>query len=106
MFTTSLTARTMSFTRATFAAAVVAVMTAIPNARASDVSQDKMPASYGALMKMKPMEVMHLMDPDRKGYAAKSDFMKFHEEMFEKMDRNHDGNLSEEEFVARIHSAP
>ena len=98
--------RTIAFTRAALAAALVAVVTTIPNAHAADTSQDMMPGGYGSLMKMKPMEVMRLMDPDKKGYVTKSDFMKFHERMFEKMDKNHDDKLSEEEFVERTHTGP
>jgi hypothetical protein len=106
MFVTGQSPRTMSFTRAVLAAALVAVLATIPSARASDVSYDQMPPSYAPLMKMKPKEVMRLMDPDKKGYVTKSDFMKFHEMMFEKMDKNHDGKLSESEFEASTHTGP
>ena len=98
--------RTLPFTRLALAAALVAVMATIPNAHAADTSQDMMPAGYASLMKMKPMEVMHLMDKDKKGYVTKSEFMKFHEQMFEKMDKNHDDKLSEAEFVERTHAGP
>ena len=98
--------RTTSLIRAALAAALVAVMAAIPSAQAADTSQDMMPAGYHSLMKMKPMDVMHMMDADKKGYVTKSDFMKFHERMFEKMDKNHDDKLSEEEFVERTHTGP
>ena len=98
--------RTMSFTLAALAAALVAVLATIPSALAADTSQDMMPAGYSSLMKMKPMEVMHMMDPDKKGFVTKSDFMKFHERMFEKMDKNHDDKLSEAEFVERTHTGP
>jgi len=108
MSATSPSPRTMSFTRAALAAALIAVLAAIPNARAADTSQDMMPASFGSLMKMKPKDVMHLMDPDKKGYVTKSDYMKFHEKMFEKMDKNHDDQLSEEEFIGagKAHAGP
>ena len=106
MSATRLSPDTISFTRAALASALVAVMAIIPNAHAADTSQDMMPAGYNSLMKMKPMEVMHLMDPDKKGYVTKSDFMKFHERMFEKMDKNHDDKLSEAEFVERTHTGP
>ena len=98
--------RTMSFTRAALAAALVALLATTPNAYAADTSQDMMPTGYSSLMKMKPMEVMHMMDPDKKGFVTKSDFMKFHERMFEKMDKNHDDKLSEAEFVERTHTGP
>jgi len=101
MFVTRPSHRTMSFTRVGLAAAALVVMTTIPNAHASDVSYDQMPPSYYALMKMKPAEVMHVMDPDKKGYVSKEDFMKFHqkmaENMFDKMDKNHNGRLEQSE---------
>jgi len=106
MSATSPSPRTVSFTRAALAAALIAVLADIPNARAADTSQDMMPGGYTSLMKMKPMQVMHLMDPDKKGYVMKDDFMKFHEKMFEKMDKNHDGKLSEAEFVESTHTGP
>ena len=106
MFTTRPTARTMSLARTAFAAAVVAVMTAVPNAHASDVSFDKVPPNYTMLMKMTPMDLMHAMDPDNKGYVTKEDFMKFHEMMFEKMDKNHDNRLDEDEFLQGTRREP
>ena len=72
-------------------------------ARAADATFDKMPASYGALMKMKPMDVFHMMDKDKKGTVTKEQYMKFHEAMFDKMDKNKDGALSHEEWVGQIH---
>jgi hypothetical protein len=87
-----------SLTRAVLAVTATAIMAVGSAARAGDVSFDKVPANYVAMMKMKPMDVMHLMDPDKKGYVTKEDFMKFHEMMFEKMDKNHDGKLTESEF--------
>jgi hypothetical protein len=57
-------------------------------------------------MKMKPMDVMHVMDPDNKGYVTKEDYMKFHEMMFQKMDKNRDNKLDEDEFVKSTHTGP
>lgn len=68
-------------------------------ARASDVTpEDMMPASYDAMMKMKPMDVMNMMDRDKKGYVTKDEFMKFHEAMFDKMDKDKDGKVSRQEW--------
>jgi hypothetical protein len=100
---------TRSFTvpAATLAVAALMALTSYPRAaQAADVSQDKMPASYGSMMKMDPMDVMHMMDGGKKGYVSREDFMKFHEAMFVKMDKNKDGKLTEDEFVARTHAAP
>jgi EF hand len=84
--------------------AVVASMSFARPARASDVSFERTPSSYAALVKMKPMEVMHLMDADNQGSVTKEQFMKFHEAMFDKMDKDKDGKLSREEWLDRIHS--
>ena len=106
---------TMLFTRVALTAAISLAIAACPLVYASDVSFDQMPPSYYALMKMKPAEQMRLMDPDKKGYVTKEEFMKFHkamaEKMFDNMDKNHDGKLTEAEFeeaqrVARTHSGP
>jgi EF hand len=86
---------------AVLGAGVVASIGYMPAVRAADVSQDKIPASYAALMKMKPMDVMHMVDTEKKGYVTKEEFMKFHEAMFEKMDKDKNGQLSREEWEGR-----
>jgi hypothetical protein len=101
MFTKSTIARRAALTLAVLGAAALA-----PSALAADTATDKMPGSYSALMKMKPMAIMHMMDVGKKGYVTKEEFMKFHEAMFDKMDKNKDGKLSEDEFVARTHTGP
>jgi hypothetical protein len=93
--------RTLSLARAALAATLVAIAAAAATGLAADVSFDKVPANYTMLMKMDPMDVMRLMDPDKKGYVTKSDYMKFHEMMFDKMDKNHDGKLDASEFAPR-----
>jgi Ca2+-binding EF-hand superfamily protein len=108
-------AHTMMLIRVAFAAAIAFVAAARSYVYASDVSYDQMPPSYYALMKMKPAEQMRLMDPDKKGYVTKDEFVKFHtrmaEKMFDNMDKNHDGKLTEAEFeeaqrVAATHAGP
>jgi Ca2+-binding EF-hand superfamily protein len=54
------------------------------------------PAQYTQFLKMKAMQVM---DSGKKGTVTKEEFMKFHEEMFDRMDKNHDGKLSPEEWL-------
>ncbi len=88
------------------AAVLVASLSFARIAQAADVSQDKMPASYAAMMKMKPMDVMHMMDTEKTGFVTKEQFMKFHEGMFDKMDKNKDGKLAREEWLGQIHSTP
>jgi hypothetical protein len=108
-------AHTMMLMRVVVATTIAFVTTARLNVYASDVSYDQMPPSYYALMKMTPAEQMRLMDPDKKGYVTKDEFMKFHkamaEKMFDNMDKNHDGKLTEAEFVeaqrvAATHTGP
>jgi len=99
--------RFFSLARAALVGAFVALMAIAPSARASDVSADKVPPNYSALMKKKAMDVMHAMDPDNKGYVNKDDFMKYFEMMFDKMDKNHDGKLDKSEFMgSKTHEGP
>jgi hypothetical protein len=58
------------------------------------------PAEYTQYLKMKPMELMHMMDPDKKGFVTKEEFTKFHEEFFDKLDKDHDGKVTQEEWMA------
>ena len=84
------------------AAALSASFGFLPAAQAADANpQDRMPASYASLMKMKPMDLMHLMDPGKQGVVSKDDFMKFHEDLFQKRDKDKDGRISEQEWLAR-----
>jgi hypothetical protein len=88
-------------TRFAFAAAVVVSLGLAPTTRAADTAYDRMPSSYAALMKMRPMEVMHMMDAGKKGYVSKDEYMKFHEMLFDKMDKDKDGQLSRAEWEGR-----
>ena len=89
----------MSLARAALVAALVALVAIAPSVRASDVSFDKVPANYAMMMKMSPQDLRKAMDPDKKGYVTKDDFMKFQEMMFQKMDKNHDGKVTGKEFA-------
>ena len=83
---------------ATFCAAAAAAFAFLPSARAAtEMRTGGPPAEYVDYLKMKPMQAMHMMDADKKGYVTKEEFMKFHEELFEKIDKDHDGKLSMEE---------
>ena len=87
------------------AAVVFALLSFARTAHAGEFAKD-FPKSYSDFVKMKPMAVMHMMDTDKKGFVTKEQFMKFHEDMFDKMDKNKDGKLSREEWLGQIHSAP
>jgi hypothetical protein len=83
---------------------LVAAMLAVPAVYADEL-QNATGVSAGeyfaSLGKMKPMEIMHMMDAGNKGYVTKEEFMKFHEAMFAKMDKDHDGRLSTSEWLGR-----
>ncbi len=57
------------------------------------------PSEYVSFLKMHAMQAMHMMDADGKGSVNKQDFMKFHQEMFDRMDKDHDGKLTPEEWL-------
>jgi hypothetical protein len=46
------------------------------------------------------------MDTEKTGFVTKEQFMKFHEGMFDKMDKNKDGKLAREEWLGQSHSTP
>jgi hypothetical protein len=102
MYASRITARAAAIIAGAGAAMLVASSGSLPVARAADVGpQDKVPASYGAMMSMKAMDVMHMMDAGNEGQVSRESFMKFHEALFEKMDRNKDGRLSQQEWLER-----
>jgi hypothetical protein len=76
-------------------------LVASSTAYASDIKSDRMPASYMQLTKMAPMEVMHMIDTGAKGYLTREEFLRFQEQFFGQMDRNHDGRISEAEWTDR-----
>ena len=59
----------------------------------------KMPSSMTQLMKMDPEECMKMMDKEHKGHVTKKEFMKFQEELWQKMDKNRDGRADRVEFT-------
>lgn len=87
----------------TLALGAVAVAGA-PEARASDVRSGAPPAWYVVNPGVKPMTLMHRMDEDRSGGISKEEFLKFHEQLFDEIDTNHDGQISTEEWMGRSSS--
>jgi hypothetical protein len=86
---------------------LAAALTVVPvGASANDLSQDAVPRSYAALMQMKPMEVMHAIDADKKGYVTKDEFMSYFGAVYDKMDRNHDGKVNKEEWLKSVWTSP
>jgi len=87
------------------AGGLAALLLGVPaTARAADTKEG--PRSYAGLMKMKPMAVMHMMDSGKKGFVTKEEFMAFHQAMFDRMDRDRDGKLSQAEWIEKVHTAP
>lgn len=62
---------------------------------------DGYPGNYEYFLSQKPMELMHMMDKGNKGYVTKEEYMKFHEEMWKRMDKDKDGKLSAAEWLGR-----
>ncbi len=88
----------------TMSAAVVALTFCPLTVRAAEDAkhQDHMgktPTSMAQLMKMDPEECMKMMDKEHKGHVTKKEFMKFQEELWQKMDKNRDGRVDRVEFT-------
>jgi hypothetical protein len=93
--------RTTCFPALALSAAFAALGFASRAHAADATPEDRMPSSYAAMMKMKPMDAMQMVNGGEKGPIAKEQYMKFHEKMFERMDRNHDGRISEQEWAGK-----
>jgi len=83
------------------AAALLVAIAATPAARAATPTTTDEARSWAQLAKMKPMEVMHMIDTDNKGYVTREEFLKFQEQLFEKMDKDHDGNVTASEWMGK-----
>ncbi len=77
-------------------AALVAIACVPTFAYAADA---KYPSNWSEFLRMQAMPAMHMMDSDKKGYVTKEEFMKFQEEFFSRMDKDHDGKVTGEEWV-------
>jgi hypothetical protein len=81
------------------AALLFAVVAPVAHAAAPTSSDEA--RSYNQLARMKPMEVMHMIDTDKKGYVTREEFMKFQEQFFDRMDQNHDGKVDAKEWMGK-----
>jgi hypothetical protein len=45
------------------------------------------------------VDVMHLMDAASPGYVTHEEFIRFQERLFQRMDKDRDGRVSEAEFT-------
>jgi Ca2+-binding EF-hand superfamily protein len=76
------------------------ISVAAPLGRTAAQSTDEV-RSYAQLMRKKAMEVMHMMDADKKGYVTREEFVKFQEQFFDRMDKNHDGKVDAKEWMGK-----
>ncbi len=81
------------------AALVVSLVPAPSRAAAEDAAKKEKMPSYPALMKKKPMDVMHMMDTDKTDSVSREEFMKFYEALFERLDRDKNEQLAPKEFT-------
>jgi hypothetical protein len=70
-------------------------------ARADTPKSSDEARSWAQLRQMKPMDVMHMCDTDKKGYVTREEFAKFQEQLFASMDANHDGKVDEAEWMGK-----
>jgi len=78
-----------------------ALLATAPTARAATPSSTDEARSWAQLAKMKPMDVMHMIDTDKKGYVTREEFLKFQEQLFDKMDKDHDGKVMGSEWMGK-----
>src|SRR5437870_13803953 len=83
------------------AAAALLFAFVAPVARAAGPLTSDEARSYDQLARMKAMEVMHMIDADKKGYVTREEFMKFQEQFFDRMDQNHDGKVDAKEWMGK-----
>jgi hypothetical protein len=82
------------------AALLIAVVAPVGRAAAREDSNHA-DSYYSLATRMKPMDVMHVIDTDKKGYVTREEFMKFQEEFFDRMDKNHDGKVDAKEWMGK-----
>jgi hypothetical protein len=56
----------------------------------------------GYARSLQKLQTMAMMDADRDHFVTRAEFMKFHEEMFDRMDANHDGRIDKTEWQQRL----
>ena len=86
-------------------AAVLLGLTAAPALGAGIPTTSDEARSWAAVQRMKAMDVMHMIDIDKKGYVTREEFMKFQEQLFDRMDRNHDGKVDAKEWMGKTEAA-
>jgi hypothetical protein len=64
-------------------------------------AETHMPINNAEYFQLKPMEAMHMIDTGNKGFVTKEEFMKFQENFFSTMDKDHDGKINIQEWLGR-----
>ena len=64
-------------------------------------AETRMPINNAEYFKLKPMEAMHMIDTGNNGFVTKEQFMKFQEDLFSNMDKDHDGKITTQEWLGR-----
>ncbi len=78
--------------------AALAAIAFVP-ASAQAAAEVKYPSNFSEFLKIQAMPVMHMMDTDKKGYVTKEEFMKFQEDLFNRMDKDHTGKVTVDEWI-------
>jgi len=95
---------TRSMLRSMLAVAAFSAGTANPTparAAAPASSDEARLATWASIQKMKAMDLMHIIDAERKGFVTKEEFLKFQERFFERMDRDRDGKVDAKEWMGK-----
>ena len=87
--------------RRSLATAALLFAVVAPVARAAVPTSSDEARSYNQLARMKPMEVMHMIDSDKKGFVTREEFLKFQEQFFDRMDQDHDGKVDPREWMGK-----
>jgi EF hand len=87
--------------RRSLAPAALLFALAAPVAFAGPPTTSDEARSYDQLARMKAMEVMHMIDKDKKGYVTREEFLKFQERFFDRMDQNRDGKVDSDEWMGK-----
>jgi len=87
--------------RTAAAAAALASLALVPGAAlaAEEMRTGGPPAQYVEYLNMKEMQAMHMMDTGDKGFVTKDEFVRFHDELFDRMDKDHDGKVTSTEWM-------
>jgi hypothetical protein len=87
--------------RTSLAAAALSLGLAALPARAATPTTTDEARTFTALQRVKAIEVMHLMDEEKKGYVTREEFLRFQEQLFDRMNPSGDGKVDAREFTGK-----